>query len=272
MKTNSFKRLLTIYLLLIFGIIPNFTSCVQTKQIVYFQGDTTSYLSLKTPTAPIRVISPNDILAIIVTSLDESSNLIFNAPNINNLTYSNFSSSSMSIRSQPMGYFIDSLGFTNMPLVGRVKLSGLTVNKAADSVKVKLEKYLKNPSVSIRILNHKFSILGEVNRPGVYNMVDEKITITEALGIAGDLTIFGKRENILLIRELKDKGQTELVRLDLRNRDIFQSKYFYLEPNDVLYVEPLKTKATATDQNYQLVPIFTGIASALGILILNLRK
>jgi len=269
MKTNSFKRLLTIYLLVIFGIISTLTSCVQTKQIVYFQGDTAKYIDLKYKIPQQKVIQANDILAVIVSSLNEESNSLFNLANSNGLIYSNYSTSMT--RNQPLGYYVDSLGFISMPIIGRVKVKGLTTSVASDTIVRRLGLLLKEPTVAVRILNHKISILGEVNRPGIYNLIEERITIPEALGLAGDLTIFGKRDNLLLIRE-QVKGKRELIRIDLTKRDILESEYYYLEQNDVLYIEPLKTKATSTDQNYQLVPIFTGIVSALGILILNLRN
>lgn len=271
MKTNSFKRLLTIYFLMILGIIATLTSCVQTKQIVYFQGDTSKYMLLDVPPPTIKRVESKDIVAVIINSLSEESNLLLNAPNISNLTISNFSTNNGMGRSQPIGYTVDSLGYISMPLVGKIKIKGLTLSAASDSITRKLINFVKEPVVTVKILNHKFSVLGEVNRPGVYNIVEELTTLPEALGMAGDLTIFGKRQNILLIRENKN-GKRELIRIDLTSNEILKSPYYYLQQNDILYVEPLKTKATSTDQNYQLVPIFTGIVSALGILILNLRN
>ncbi|MGX7689898.1 polysaccharide biosynthesis/export family protein [Flectobacillus roseus] len=269
MKTNSFKRLSTIYLLVLFGIISTLTSCVQTKQIVYFQGDSLKYSTLNFIPPKQKIIQSNDILAVVVSSLSEESNIIFNLPNTNSLIYSNYSTSMT--KNQPLGYFVDSLGYISIPVVGKIKVKGYTTNEASDIIIGKLGNILKEPTVSVRILNHKISVLGEVNRPGVYNLIEDRITVPEALGLAGDLTIFGKRDNVLLIREAS-LGKRELIRIDLTKRDILESPYYYLMQNDVLYVEPLKTKATSTDQNYQLVPIFTGIVSALGILILNLRN
>lgn len=271
MKTNSFKRLITVYLLVIFGIASTLTSCVQTKQIVYFQGDTLKYQSFKVPVHNQKKIQTSDILGIFVTSLDQESNQVFNIPNINNLTVSNYSSNAGMGRSQPAGYEVDVNGNVLLPLIGKVKLKDLTTEVAADTLTNRLKAYLKDPAVSVRILNHKFSVLGEVNRPSIYNMLEDRVTITEALGMAGDLTIFGKRNNVLLIRE-SNLGVREMIRIDLTQKDILLSPYYYVQNNDILYVEPLKTKATVTDQNYQLIPIFTGIVSALGILILNLRN
>jgi polysaccharide export outer membrane protein len=271
MNTIAIKRFFPLSLLICLVSLSMMTSCVETKQIVYFQGDTTRYISLQVPPPAIKTIQPNDILAVMVSSLSDESNVIFNMPNVNNLTVSNFSSTNGMGKSQPSGYYVDSLGYISMPLIGKVLLKNLTLHVASDTIRKRLSQFLKEPTANVRILNHKFSVLGEVNRPGVYNLLEDRITIPEALGMAGDLTIFGKRNNILLIRE-RILGKRELVRIDLTARDILSSPYYYLEQNDVLYIEPLKTKATATDQNYQLVPIFTGIVSALGILILNLRN
>ncbi len=271
MKTNSFKRLLTIYLLVIFGIISTLTSCVQTKQIAYFQGDTAKYSSLKVPQATSRYIQSSDMLGILVTSISSGSNELFNAPLLSGVSVINYSQSPGQGRNQPLGYLVDSLGNIVLPLVGKINLKDKTIDQASTIIEFKLKEYLKEPSVSVRILNHKFSVLGEVNRPSVYNLLEDRLTLTEALGMAGDLTIFGKRSNVLLIREGKS-GLREMVRIDLTQREILSSPYYYVQPNDVIYVEPLKTKATVTDQSYQLVPIFTGIVSALGILILNFRN
>lgn len=252
-------------------LVLSLNSCVQTKQIVYFQGDTSRYISLKVPVATPRYIQPSDILGVLVTSISTGSNELFNAPLAGNMSVSNYSQNPGQGRNQPFGYLVDSLGNIVMPLIGKINVKDKTIDQAALLIEAKLKDYLKEPSVSVRIANHKFSVLGEVNRPSVYNIIEDRLTLTEALGMAGDLTIFGKRENVLLIREGKN-GLREMVRIDLTKRDILTSPYYYVQPNDVIYVEPLKTKATVTDQSYQLVPIFTGIVSALGILILNLRN
>ncbi|WP_052353969.1 polysaccharide biosynthesis/export family protein [Flectobacillus major] len=271
MNTSALKRFIPLILLIGFVSLSLMTSCVQTKKIIYMQGDTSKYLSSFVPKMKPQTINSGDLVSIMVVSLDAESNVTFNFMNLSNLSISNFSNSQGLGKSQPLGYLVDSAGFVNMPLIGKILLKDLTLSAASDSIGLRLKNYLKEPTVSVRILNHKFSVLGEVNRPAVYNMVEDRTTILEALSMAGDLTIFGRRENILLIRESLD-GKREMVRVNLTKREFLDSDYYYIRPNDVLYVEPLKTKATATDQNYQLVPIFTGIVSALGILILNLRN
>ena len=173
---------------------------------------------------------------------------------------------------QPLGYLVDSTGTIEMPLVGKVNVTGMNLAQAGDTIKTRLLNYLKEPTVNVRYLNHKFTVIGEVNRPSVINLLDDHTSLPEALGMVGDLTIYGMRKNVMLIRTEKDKR--EVVRIDLTNRDFFNSPYYYLRNNDVIYVDVDKGKVTFTDQRVQrlqLVPIFTGIATTL-VVILNLLK
>ena len=133
--------------------------------------------------------------------------------------------------------------------------------------------FLKEPSVVVRNLNFKVSVLGEVSKPAIYVVPDEKITLPEVLSLAGDLTIYGKRNNVMVIRE--ENGNRQYARLDLTSREIFNSPYYYVHKNDVIYVEPVKTRLAATDRRQQLVPVISSIVAAmgtLGILIINLTK
>jgi len=251
------------------------SSCVRvnTKDISYFQSsDSLSNQELKVVTPAVAVIQPDDILAVTVSSLSEESNIIFNFPNINPLTTTNFPGSTGGgmARTQPLGYLVNPEGSIDIPLVGSVKLTGLTLKQAADTIKTKLLSYLKEPTVNVRFLNHKFTIIGEVNRPSVFNLLDDHTTLPEAIGMAGDLTIYGMRKNVMLMRTTGDKR--EVVRIDLTKRDFFNSPYYYLRNNDVIYVDISKGKVTYTDQRVQtiqMIPVFTGIATTI-VLILNL--
>lgn len=254
-----------------------FSSCVtvDTRKITYFQSaDTLPYQVLPPITPHVTRITHDDILAVTVSSLSEESNIVFNFPNINALTttvYPGVIGGAQTGR-QPLGYLVDSTGKIEMPLVGKVKLTGLTLEQAGDSIKGRLLNYLKEPTVNVRYLNHKFTVIGEVNRPAVFNLLDDHTSLPEALGMAGDLTIYGLRKNLMLIRTTKDKR--EVVRIDLTSRDFFNSPYYYLRNNDVIYVDVSKGKVTFTDQRVQqlqLIPIFTGIATTL-VVILNLLK
>ncbi|PAC30615.1 polysaccharide biosynthesis/export family protein [Flectobacillus sp. BAB-3569] len=248
--------------------------CSTVKQTVYFQGDTAQNVQLAKIKPQVLQILPNDILGITVVSLDDESNKLFEMPLALGLRYSSFAGSQLGAQGmQPLGYLVDSLGFIEMPLIGRIQLEGLTLSQASIKVKESLEPYLKKPSVNVRILNHKFTILGEVGKPSIYNLLDDNTTLLDALGQAGDLTIYGRRDNIMLIRD--SNGTREYIRLNLLDKNILNSKYFYLKNGDVIYVEPSQVKSTFNDRNYQLVPIATGIISAvtaLGVLMLNLSK
>lgn len=253
-------------------IISSITSCVSPKTIVYFQGDTARYSSQEINQKYIPLIQPNDILSIVVGSLSAEANEVFNTPNLFTTTSTNYSATGGS-KMQPLGYLVDSDGSIEVPLIGKVKIGGLRTTDAADTIRTRLLKYLKEPSVIVRNLNFKVSVLGEVKLPAVYVIPDEKITLPEVLSLAGDLTIYGNRSNLMIIRE--ENGKREYARIDMTSRDIFNSPYYYIHKNDVIYVEPVKSKMLDTDSRIRTVPLIATIVggiSTLGILILNFTK
>lgn len=253
--------------LLILGIFSLVTSCVSPKTIVYFQGDTLRYSSSTITQTYIPTIQKNDMLSIIVGSLSAEANEVFNAANqyaTSTTSYGTGGAASV----QPFGYLVDVDGNIELPLIGKVKVEGLRTQTAADTLRKRLLTYLKEPSVTIRNINFKVSVLGEVNRPAVYNIPDEKITLPEVLSLAGDLTIFGKRDNVMIIRE--ENGKREYIRVDLTSRDIFDSPYYYLHKNDVVYIEPVKAKMNATDRTVQLAPLYVSIVAAISLILVRL--
>jgi len=171
-----------------------------------------------------------------------------------------------------IGYLVDNDGQVTIPLLGKVKLGGLTTFAASDKVVKKLDSLLvQQPTVNIRILNFKIAVLGEVLKPAVYTIPNEKVSIPEAIAMAGDLTIFARRENILLVREVD--GKRNFIRLDITQRDIFNSPYYYLHPNDILYIEPGKGRITSSDRTIQLLPIaISGLTLIATLLLAALRK
>lgn len=250
------------------------TSCTTTKQTVYFQGDTASYISLK-PINPKSVrVQPEDILGITVSSLSEEANKMFELPVSVGLHYTIYPGSvGGGTGLQPLGYQVDSLGLIEIPLIGRVKISNLTTSEVADTLRRKLNLYLKEPTVNVRILNHKFTILGEITRPATYNILDNRTSLPEAIGMAGDLTIFGRRENIMIIRQ--ENNKREQIRVNLLSRDILNSPYYYVRNGDIIYIEPSRVKATYNDRTFQLLPIVTSIVGAVvavSALIINLSR
>ncbi len=261
------KRLIHFSLLCVAAI--SFYGCISTKQIVYFQSTDSTQLVQLPPIRPVVArIQPNDILAITVGSFNQESNEILNFANINALTTTSFpGQQNAAQRGQPLGYLVDSSGHVEIPFVGRLKLTGMTLDQAANLVRIEVSKSLKEPAINVRFLNHKFSVLGEVNRPSTYNLLEDNTTLPEALAMAGDLTIYGQRNNVMIVRETN--GIREIGRINLLNRDLFNSPYYYVRNGDLIYIEPTKAKATFTDRSVQLVPIITSVATAF-IVFLNL--
>lgn len=269
-KCATVTRVLSFFLICIIGGV---TSCISPKTIVYFQGDSLRQSSQKISQNYVPTIQPNDILSIVIGSLSAEANEVFNTPNSFTTASTNYSTTGGGARVQPLGYLVATDGSIELPLVGKIQIGGLRTSDAADTIRMKLLNFLKEPSVIVRNLNFKVSVLGEVARPSVYVIPDEKISLPEVLSLAGDLTIYGKRDNVMLIRE--ENGTRQYVRIDLTSRDIFDSPYYYIHKNDIIYVEPIKTRINATDRNVQLVPIITSIVagiSTLGILIFNFTK
>ncbi|MET7253227.1 polysaccharide biosynthesis/export family protein [Dyadobacter fermentans] len=268
------KTPIFVFLLIsVVAIIGGVTSCVSPRSIVYFQGDSLRYTTQEITQKYVPTIQPNDLLSIVVGSLNAEANEVFNTPNVFTTASTNYSTAAGGARVQPLGYLVDADGSVEIPLVGKLKLAGLRTTDAADTIRTRLLNFLKEPSVIVRNLNFKVSVLGEVNRPSVYVIPDEKISLPEVLSLAGDLTIYGKRDNIMVIRE--ENGKREYAKIDLTSREVFTSPFYYIHKNDVIYVEPIKTRINATDRNVQLVPIITSIVAAigtLGILILNIVK
>lgn len=258
---SSKALLIPLLVLVIFSLV---TSCVSPKTIVYFQGDTLRYSSAPITQNYIPTIQKNDLLSVIVGSLNAEASELFNATNQLTTTSTNYGGGGGS-SAQSFGYLVDVDGNIELPLVGKVKLEGLQNNQAADTLRKKLLLYLKEPSVTIRNINFKISVLGEVNRTGVYTIPTEKITLPEVLSLAGDLTIYGKRDNVMIIRE--ESGKREYIRVDLTSRKLFDSPYYYLHKNDVVYVEPTKARMSANDRTVQILPIVLSAVSILSIVL-----
>ncbi|MEP7171632.1 MAG: polysaccharide biosynthesis/export family protein, partial [Bacteroidota bacterium] len=226
------------------------------KDVIYFRApdDTTSRSNIqwknfpKTDTIGLQTYDPiirqHDILDIFVSSINPEAASFFNPT-------SGGSGVQSLIRTNPevIGYIVDVNGEIELPLIGSVKVAGLTVPMIKDTLKGKLEKYLENPTVRVVFENFKVSILGEVSRPGIYSVANERLTFPEAIAMAGDLTIFGRREKIMLIRE--ENNKKEFATIDLTKRDLFDSPYFFLHPNDVIYVEPVISKIEGSDSFFR---------------------
>jgi polysaccharide export outer membrane protein len=165
---------------------------------------------------------------------------------------------------------VDAAGDIHFAGLGAIRVAGLTTMEARDTLTARLRRYIQDPVVNVRLLNFKFTVLGEVNRAGTQTTEKERLNILEALGMAGDLTIFGNRENILIIRE--KNGQREYGYVDLHQRDVFASPYFYLQPNDIVYVEPMRTKVAASpDEATKYLQYAFPVISIISLVISLLR-
>lgn len=244
------------------------TGCVSTQRLTYFQDDAKAADAQKLASRYVPTIQPGDVLSIQVSSLNPEASTFFNP-------YASFAIADRSAQpstatpATPLpavsGYLVDNSGAIDLPVMGKVNVSGQTTAQVKDRLRESLKEYLKEPTVNIRNLNFRISVMGEVTRPSLFTIPNEQITLLEALSLAGDVTIFGRRDNVLLIRE--ENGQRQFARIDLTRRDLFNSPYYYLHPNDVIYVEPGRTKAAMAERSMQLAPLVLSALSFVAILV-----
>lgn len=258
------SKYLSIFLLIL-GIAL-VSSCVPRKKIAYFQG--IENLKSNPKQSQSITLKPNDLLSIIVSSDNLESVQPFNV-----LSMARPMAGSANIigstNTQEIGYLVDSEGDIHFPVLGPIKAGGLTPRKLRENLTEELKEYIKDPIVNIRILNFTVSVLGEVNRPGTYTVSGERITLPEALGLAGDMTIFGRRDNVLVIRE--SDGQKTYKYLDLRNSELLNSDFYYLEQHDVVYVEPNNAQRQSSSFNRNS-SIYVSMASLLiSVLVIIFR-
>lgn len=236
-------------------------SCVNTKKIAYFQDLNAEKSALGSKAVFTEPgIQPDDILSIAIFTIDPVTSAAVNQVG----TQTTLSGVSPSTGQQQVagGFLVDKNGEIELAMIGKIKLLGLTTFKARDLVREKAEQYYINPSVQVRYANFKITVLGEVARPASYTLPNEKVTVLDALGLAGDLTIYGKRENILLVRDTN--GKKEYARLNLNSSELFNSPYYYLRQNDVLYVEPTTARAAANNAaRTQTIAIVSSVISVL---------
>lgn len=256
-----------ILLLLIIITGAFFTSCNTSKRIVYFENvkDTVFYTSQGVTNFTVK---PNDILSITISSANEEASLAFN-PHLKNSIRSTTATGSTS---ELGGYLVNSEGMIFLPFLGKIKAVGLTKEQLKDNITnmILSKKLLVDPLVEIRYLNYEVTVLGEVARPTVIPVPGEKISLLKAIGLAGDLTIYGQRENVLLVREEGGKKITRHINLNSRN--FFESPYYYLQPNDVVYVAPNKVRMIQATSNPNMIPIILSSLSLAVIVIDRLLR
>lgn len=237
--------------ILIFCVL--FQHCTNQKNLIYFQGSLPNSESSDNY-API--LRKDDLLLITVMGIDEQSTRPFNLPQTGmNQNIGGYTQGAPS----PPGYLIDSEGNIDFPVIGKLKISGISRFEAITLIKEKLKPYLNNPTVLIRILNFKVTVLGEVKNPGTFTIPNERITLPEALGIAGDLQITGIRKNITVIRDTD--GKKSEYHVNLTTKELFSSPVYYLQQNDVIYVQPNRAKINSSVVNTSNVSLVISIIS-----------
>ena len=243
-------------------------SCVSPQKLAYFQKKPTEADTLKTAARYVSSVQPGDVLSIQVNSLNVEASSFFNpyTPVVGGGTVQQASAANSVTTPLPYttGYLVAADGTIDFPMLGKIQVAGLTNAQIGDRLRGPLKEYLKEPTINVRNLNFRISVMGEVTRPSLFNIPNEQITVLEALSLAGDVTIYGRRDNVMIIRE-EGKDKT-FHRLDLTQRDLFRSPYFYLHPNDVIYVEPGKTRIATADRTNQLLPIIISALSFLAII------
>ncbi|WP_276481361.1 polysaccharide biosynthesis/export family protein [Paraflavitalea pollutisoli] len=254
------------------GLVLAMSSCTMNKKITYFKDipDSLYLAALQLPSLQYSdpAIQPNDLLQVSILTLDPQVNTLLAVGNNSTYSVQPGSSNSPGSPTAVTGFLVDREGMIELPIVGKVKVSGLSTSIARDSIHARVALYYNNPVINVRFANFSITVLGEVARPATYIVPNEKVSILDAIGMAGDLTIYGRRENILLVRD--SLGQKQTIRFNLNSAETFVSPYFYLRQGDMVYVEPNKSKIASTDavrtRNISL------IATGLSLLIVIISR
>lgn len=253
------------FFLLIFTAFT-IVSCASKKDILYLQ-DIESYNILEDSTFNDIRVQKNDLLAITVSSTDQKSAVPFNLPVV---ASSSGISTTVNTRQELQTYLVGEDGYVDFPVLGRISVLNKTKGQVVNELKRNLIKYIKEPIITLRITNFSISVLGEVNRPGSYRISNERVTIFEALSLAGDMTVYGKRKDVLVIRD--KEGKKTYKKLDFTSKNILLSPYYYLQQNDVVLVSPNKAQvqSSAFNRNSSIFVSIAGvILSVISIIVSN---
>lgn len=261
------KKLYLLFFLLPFVL----TGCSSYQKSLYLQNDAVINQNTQGQLYDFRIM-PKDILTILVSTTDPAASAPF------------YRRIGQEKGIQPiqqgmqnadlLDYLVDNDGQIDFPVLGKIKVSGMTTRKCEAVIREKLKSYLNEvPNVTVRSSNYKFSVLGEVNRPGTYTVKDEKVTIFEAIAQAGDMTLFSIRDDVQLLRE-DSEGRRQVVHLNLNDANITQSPYFYLQQNDVIYVKPTKAKVRTNtfNSNASMWITILSVLTSISTLVIAITK
>lgn len=259
-----------------FVMLVSLFSC-KTQRVAYFQ-DVPDSISVKrvlqsVPPSEQAIVRPDDVLNITIQTLDPSANTILNQGNLpvnsGAVTGGTGNNNGNTTQAVISGYLVNKDGYVHLPYIGDVLVKGLTSDQVKELVTQKISVYFKDPVVNVRFTNFKITVLGEVRNPTTFLLPNENPTIFDALGLAGDITLYGRRDNVMLIRSEAD-GKKDIVRINLDSTTAITSPYFYLKPNDVLYVEPTSDRVASTSE-YRTRDVAI-IASALSLMVVIVAR
>ena len=249
-------------------------SCQSYKKVPYFQDvDVVNQAEQQEKLYDARIM-PKDLLTIVVSCTNPELAIPFNLTVASNAGMAASNSSYVTTQPTLQAYLVDNEGNINFPVLGELKLGGLTKREAERLIIDKLKPYMKEmPIVTVRMVNYKISVIGEVTRPGTFTISNEKVNLLEALAMAGDMTVYGLRDNVKLIRE-DANGKQQIVTLDLNNAETILSPYYWLQQNDIVYVTPNKAKARNSDVGNSTSLWFsaTSILVSIVSLLVNILK
>ena len=255
-------------LLFLFSLGFVLTGCVRHNTLISFNAeDNDMPVQEEILNQMDLLIQPEDLLKIDVSSFNIEAAQPFNKPDMLNQSNGNMQMMQNTRNLELfVGYFVDEDGFVDLPVIGSVKVSGMTLSKARAKIEEMVKPYLKDAVVNLRFLNFKVTVAGEVNFPGMIRLTNKRTTILEVIGLAGDLTPYANRSNVLVVRE--EGGQRSYTRLNLKAYDIFNSPYFYVQQNDFIYVEPIQARvATVADPAQRFISYSSGILSVITLII-----
>jgi len=252
LQKTIFKLPLTALIAFIFLL----NSCVTQKDLEYLQDKNTDIKSFNAAEYPDYILKPNDELYIQVNSLDEAAASVFS----NSKEQSYYVGSIQPYGASLLSYAIDKEGFLLLPVIGRIQVKDKTTSEVSVILKDSLTHILNQPIVTVKLVNRYVSVLGEVKNPGHYPYAQDKLSIYDAIALAGEITIFGNRHEVILIRD--ENGENIRINVDLNKSDVLSSAYYHLRPNDIVYVKPLKKRFWGFDQ-FPYAVILSTITTAL---------
>lgn len=244
-------------------LVLSLSACIPNKQLVYFPNPEFSTQVPRAVYNPRQTyqLQPRDVLSVRIKTLDIETENYFNIQPNNG--FQQLNPAGLYIN----GYSINSEGMIALPEVGEVAVAGLTLEEAETKIREAISSYISNATILVKLVSFKITVLGEVYNPGYFYVYNEQANVLEGLGLAGDLTDFGNRENITLIRQTDEGNETVL--LNLKDPQLLASPYYFLQPNDVLYVQPLRAKQTRDNINtLTILSVLFGAISST-VLVLN---